>query len=97
MKFLIGIQNQTKRLWYSIIYILVNITVVFGFLCPFLISFNDDFVAILGVATAQAKANQLLNASLTPTLVNYKAIEKWDGKLPTYSGGGAVPFLNINK
>ena len=53
--------------------------------------------AILAVATAQAKANQLLNASITSTLVNYKAIEKWDGKLPTYSGGGAIPFLNINK
>lgn len=58
---------------------------------------DGEAKAILSVATAQAKANQLLNASLTSTLVNYKAIEKWDGKLPTYSGGGAIPFLNINK
>lgn len=28
--------------------------------------------------------------------VNLKAIEKWDGKLPTYAGGGALPFININ-
>lgn len=29
--------------------------------------------------------------------VNLKAIEKWDGKLPTYAGGGALPFININQ
>jgi len=27
--------------------------------------------------------------------VNLKAIEKWDGKLPTYTGGGPIPFLEI--
>ncbi len=27
--------------------------------------------------------------------VNLKAIEKWDGKLPVYSLGGATPFINI--
>jgi len=29
--------------------------------------------------------------------VNLKAIEKWDGKLPTYVGSGAVPFIDIKK
>ncbi len=29
--------------------------------------------------------------------VQLKGIEKWDGKLPTYNGGGAVPFINIDK
>ena len=28
--------------------------------------------------------------------VQLKAIEKWDGKLPTYSGSSAVPFIKIN-
>jgi|LULG01.1.fsa_nt_gb regulator of protease activity HflC (stomatin/prohibitin superfamily) len=27
--------------------------------------------------------------------VNLKAIEKWDGRLPTYAGGDAVPMINI--
>jgi len=29
--------------------------------------------------------------------VQLQAIEKWDGKLPTYSGGGAIPFINVGK
>lgn len=27
--------------------------------------------------------------------VDLKAIEKWDGKLPTMTGGGAVPFIHV--
>ena len=60
MKLLIGIKNETKRLWYSIIYILVNIVAIFGFLCPFLISYNDDTVAIIGVIVLIANASHLL-------------------------------------
>ncbi len=29
--------------------------------------------------------------------VQLQAIAKWDGKLPTYNGSGAVPFVNIDK
>jgi len=47
-------------------------------------------------ATAQAEANKILAASITPTLVQYKAIEKWDGVLPKFSGSSAVPFVNID-
>lgn len=53
--------------------------------------------AILTEAGAQAEANKKVRESLTPELVQVKAIEKWDGHLPTYSGGGAVPFINIDK
>lgn len=28
--------------------------------------------------------------------VRMKAVEKWNGVLPTYNGSGAVPFININ-
>lgn len=45
-------------------------------------------------AKAQADANKILAASLTPELVNYNAITKWDGALPQVSGG-AVPFINL--
>jgi len=50
--------------------------------------------ALLTVATAQATANRLISQSITPVLVNYKAIEKWKGDLPQYTGG-AIPFINL--
>jgi regulator of protease activity HflC (stomatin/prohibitin superfamily) len=28
-------------------------------------------------------------------LVEWEAVQKWDGKLPVYSMGGAVPFINL--
>ena len=31
-------------------------------------------------------------------LVDYEAVQKWDGKLPTYMlGGNTTPFINLNK
>ena len=30
-----------------------------------------------------------------PEIVKLRAVEKWDGKLPTYSGGGSVPFIDV--
>lgn len=56
---------------------------------------NGKAESILKVAIAQSKANKLINNSITQQLVNYKSIEKWDGKLPTYSGGEAVPFISL--
>ncbi len=37
---------------------------------------------ITKVAEAQAKANQLLAKSVTPVLIRYNAIQKWNGKYP---------------
>jgi len=45
-------------------------------------------------AKAQAGANQLLNASLTPTLVQWQAIQKWNGNMPNVTGG-AMPFIDV--
>ncbi len=39
--------------------------------------------AILTKATAQAQANQLLAQSLSQAIVNYEAIHRWDGKMPS--------------
>jgi regulator of protease activity HflC (stomatin/prohibitin superfamily) len=50
--------------------------------------------AIKITADAQAYANQKLASSLSPVLVQYKQIEKWNGILPTVSGG-STPFVNI--
>ena len=53
--------------------------------------------AILAKAEAQAKANRLLSESLSPNLVQYEALHRWDGKLPVYNGlGSAVPFMNLS-
>lgn len=46
-------------------------------------------------AKGQADAQNLLKVTLSPELLKLKAIEKWDGKFPTYMGGGQLPFLNI--
>ena len=45
-------------------------------------------------AEAQAKANAILAASITPTLVQYETVKKWNGALPTYSGGG-TPIISL--
>ena len=50
--------------------------------------------AITALAEAQAKANELLSRSITATLVQYEIAKKWDGKLPTYSGGG-TPMIQL--
>jgi prohibitin 1 len=52
--------------------------------------------SILVVAQGQAKANEVLSRSISPILVEYKGIEKWNGTLPQVSGG-AVPFIDIGK
>ncbi|HWU50196.1 MAG TPA: SPFH domain-containing protein, partial [Asticcacaulis sp.] len=47
-------------------------------------------------ARGQAESNRLLALSIAsnPEVVQLRAIEKWDGHLPTTTGG-AVPFINV--
>jgi len=52
--------------------------------------------SILVVAQGQAKANDALSRSISPILVQYKSIERWNGVLPQVSGG-AVPLLDLGK
>src|SRR5262249_33991425 len=56
---------------------------------------EGDAQATLVKAKAQAEANRLLQQALTPLLIQNKAIERWDGTLPQFTGGGAIPFLNL--
>ena len=46
-------------------------------------------------ANGEAYYNRIVAASLNELLVRQYAIEKWDGKLPTYSGNNTTPFINI--
>ncbi len=52
--------------------------------------------AKLVIAKAEAEALRLQKEELTPDLLELRAIEKWNGELPYLTGGGAVPFININ-
>jgi regulator of protease activity HflC (stomatin/prohibitin superfamily) len=47
-------------------------------------------------ADAEAYANEHIAKSLTPALVEYMKVTKWDGKLPEVTGGN-TPFINLNK
>ncbi len=41
----------------------------------------------------QAAANALLNKSLSPQVLQWEALQKWDGKLPTVSSGANTPII----
>lgn len=51
------------------------------------------------VISAEAEAESMrirANALETnPRLVEWEAVQKWDGKLPQYQLGGATPFINV--
>ncbi len=50
--------------------------------------------ATLTKAQAQAQANDLLSKSLTPALIQYEALRRWDGRLPMFLGANATPFVD---
>ncbi len=56
---------------------------------------EGDAQATLVKAKAQAEANRLLQETLNPLLVQSKAIDRWNGVLPQFSGSGTVPFVNL--
>lgn len=55
------------------------------------------------IATAQAEAeairiqSEAIKAQGGEGYVQLKAIEKWNGQLPTYTGAGPLPFLQVGK
>ncbi len=46
-------------------------------------------------ATAEAESQRLQRETISANILQLRAIEKWDGKLPQVTGGGAVPFINL--
>jgi regulator of protease activity HflC (stomatin/prohibitin superfamily) len=47
-------------------------------------------------AKADAESNKIVSQSITPELLQYEAMKKWDGKLPLVNGqGGTTPFINL--
>jgi regulator of protease activity HflC (stomatin/prohibitin superfamily) len=58
-----------------------------------------DAVAYQTEVESQARADAIKREAAAlknnPALIQLRKAEKWDGKLPHYTGGGAVPFMNI--
>jgi regulator of protease activity HflC (stomatin/prohibitin superfamily) len=50
--------------------------------------------ATLTRAKAQAEANRVLAQSLSADLIRYEQLQRWDGKLPVFSGGNATPLID---
>ncbi len=59
---------------------------------------NGEAEALRIKGDGEAYYNRVVANSLNQLLVNQYAIEKWDGKLPTYVGGSKeMPFINLTK
>lgn len=50
---------------------------------------------LLAQAEAESKANELKQRTLTPLIIQYEFIQKWDGKTPLY-GNSPMMFKNVN-
>ena len=50
---------------------------------------------VVAAAKGKADANRILQQSITPELIQLKAVEKWDGKLPLSTSGNTLPFLQL--
>jgi regulator of protease activity HflC (stomatin/prohibitin superfamily) len=57
---------------------------------------EGDAKATLTKAQAQAQANDLLSKSVTQPLIQYEQLQRWDGRLPLFTGGGPAPFMDIS-
>jgi len=51
--------------------------------------------SILIRARSEAKANEIIRLSTSPAVLQYRALEHWDGKLPSYNAG-ALPMLTFD-
>ncbi|MGL4513962.1 MAG: prohibitin family protein [Lacipirellulaceae bacterium] len=53
-------------------------------------------LATLAKAKAEAEGQKLLRETVTPELLQLRALEKWNGILPVYTGGNApLPFISV--
>jgi regulator of protease activity HflC (stomatin/prohibitin superfamily) len=59
------------------------------------IAAQGDAQAVLTRAKAAAEAQQLQRATLSDLYVQFLAVDKWDGKMPQVTGGGATPFITL--
>lgn len=58
---------------------------------------DGQAAANIAMAESDAKANKLRNESLTPALIQWMAIQKWDGHRPQVEGAGSGLLINVPK
>ena len=51
---------------------------------------------IAAEAEAKSMAIRAKALSQNKSLVQYEAVQKWDGKMPQYMLGNSVPFINVS-
>ncbi len=56
---------------------------------------QGDADALLIRARSEAQANEIIRLSTTPAVLQYRALEHWDGKLPEYNAG-QLPMLTFD-
>lgn len=56
---------------------------------------EGEALSILRVAQSQAEANLKLSESITPALIQYRMLEKWDGVAPRVMGGDSGLLLSL--
>ena len=61
-------------------------------------TFKEEAKQKVIAAQAEAKSMAIRAQALTQnkSLVEYEAVQKWDGKMPQYMLGNSVPFINVN-
>ena len=52
--------------------------------------------ALLIRARAEAQANEIIRLSMTAGILQYRALERWNGQLPTYQGSDKLPLLTFD-
>ena len=52
--------------------------------------------AVLIRARADARANEIIRLSTTGSVLQYRAIERWNGRLPMMQGGDKTPLLTFD-
>lgn len=59
---------------------------------------EQEALAEINRARGQAEAQRLVRQTLTPEILQQRAIEKWNGQFPVVmtGEGGALPFINID-
>jgi len=59
------------------------------------IAAEGDAQAVLRRAKAAAEAQTLQRSTLSQMYIEFLAVDKWDGKMPTVTGSGGTPFIQV--
>jgi regulator of protease activity HflC (stomatin/prohibitin superfamily) len=51
----------------------------------------------IATAKGEATANEIVSKSITPTLLQWEMIKKWNGVSPQVTNGGVLPTFSVNR